>query len=253
MANELEPVRGTEAFLKRFVDNVVEINPDECYVLKSDGVTYGRRVCGAIRQDGKRCLASAGKMTAHHGFGRCLSHDKHERGKSNWLRLSSSIAKDTSLGKLLANSMDLDVQVNDVTSNLAFQESLLLWYMEHVMTRAENKEFDKDDVRFLKELNIDMIHSKESAARIKGSTKLDAIHVKQFVDQIMAYLLGRLHQLGQDEQTIMNLLRDMVKEVFAPMAATGLIQGNVGTLAKIDDRYKSMNIPDEGKIIDNTH
>lgn len=253
---ENEPKIGTPEFQRRFVDNVVEISPEECYLLKEDG-SRGRRVCGEIRKkDGKRCLARAGAFTAHPGIGRCLKHDKSKMGRKNWLKMSQEIAKDTTLGKMLISAIDGEVSLNDVSDNIALQQAMILWYVDYVVNRAgsdENK-FDKDDIRFLKELNIDMIRSKESASRIKGSMKLDAIHVRQFVDQIMAYLAGRLHQLLDDDKVVVGILRDMAKEVFIPMAATGFIQGDVHALAELQaEKYKPLNPPKERGLRDYSH
>ena len=250
-----EPKKGTPEFNKRFVDNVIEISPDECYLKNPDG-SRGRRVCGSIRvRDGKRCLARAGAFTSHPGVGKCLKHEGNtKRAQKNWLRMSSKIAENTTLGKMLVQAIDGDIKLGDVSDNIAMQQALILWYVDYVVNRAGEGEndFDKDDIRFLKELNIDMIRSKESAARIKGSMKLDAIHVKQFVDQIMAFLTGRLMQILDDERLVMNLLRDMAKKVFIPMAATGLIQGDVHPLAQLPEEYKTLSKHGEGKVRDLT-
>ena len=256
MTKELEPARGTPAFIKRFVDNVAVVALDECYVLKEDG-TYNYRVCGAIRKDGKRCLAKPGEGTHHEGIGRCLTHDKRFEGVANWKEFSGHLAKGTKLGSFILATNDLEVNLSDVSSEISFQQALILWYINHVMTRdtGKNEEgevntpvFTKDDVRFLKELNIDMIRSKESASRIKGSMKLDAIHVRQFVDQIMSYLIGRLMGLMPDRKNmVVDLIRGMVDEVFAPMAATGLVQGDLHPLAQIPEKYQSLKMLKEAE------
>lgn len=245
--NKIEPVRDTPEFNKRFVDNVAVVALDECYVLKEDG-SYKYRVCGAIRKDGKRCLAKPGSGTAHEGVGRCLKHDKRFEGVANWKEFSGHLAKGTTLGQFIMATGGLEVNLSDVSSEISFQQALILWYINFVMNRDPAPEFTKDDVRFLKELNIDMIRSKESASRIKGSMKLDAIHIRQFVDQIMSYLIGRLMGLMPDRKNVVvDLIRGMVDEVFAPMAATGLIQGNMHPLAQIPEKYQDLKMLKESE------
>lgn len=245
-----EPKRGTLAFKKRFVDNVEVVSKNECWVLDESG-NRRYRVCGAIRKDGKRCLSPPGAGTSHVGVGRCLQHDLHKEGKGNWLEMTADLAKETKLGKMLKNSQDFEVRINDLTQEISFQQGLILWYVDYVMNRDEVPNFTKEDIRFLKELNIDMIRSKESAARIKGSTKLDLLTVRQFVDQIFSFLVTELSMISIKKEVMVGLMKRMMEQVFAPMTATGLIQKEMTPLAQIPEKYQNMSIVnkehDDGK------
>ena len=74
------------------------------------------------------------------------------------------------------------------------------------------------------------------------------LNSEQFVDQIMSYLIGRLMGLMPDRKNVVvDLIRGMVDEVFAPMAATGLIQGNMHPLAQIPEKYQDLKMLKESE------
>jgi len=236
-------------FIETFVENVIVKSPIEVYWKNEDG-SRGIRICGCIRNDGRRCLSPAGEGTDHRGVGYCFLHDKVNRGKKGWLKLVAEGAKGTSLGDLIDKNEDLEVRVGEVTEEIRFQQDMVLWFINHIMNRDNGvdsegnrlpPEFTKEDIRFLKELNIDMIKSKESAARIKGSMKLDVLTVKQFAGQILTFLFGRLVKMVGKAEAY-KLASDMNAEVFAPMIAKSLISGEISPLHELPDSLKDLSI-----------
>jgi hypothetical protein len=210
------------------VENIIVVNSNEIYWGNEDG-SRGIRICGAVKSDGRRCLAAAGLGTDHLGIGYCVAHDKF-RGAKNWLKLTTDMAKKTSFGQMLENCIDQEVKIGEVQDEIRFGQAFILYYVSEVLRRGDD--FTKDDIKFLKELNLDMIRSKESAARIKGSMKLDALTVKQFVDQLLPFLLNRLVKLIGREEAF-TLVQDMNEEVFVPMTAQSLISGDMEPFKQI--------------------
>lgn len=247
-----------EEFKRRFVDNVIEISPLERYVKKPDGTAdYTFRVCGAIRKDGKRCLAHAGEATDHKGIGLCISHDIGYAGMKSWKTIAANISQKTKLGMLLKVSENLEVDISNITEEILFQQSLILWYLDDIMTKNLDKDgnprldsdgnpiepkITKEDMWTLKTLNNDMIRAKESAARIKGSMKLDAITVKQFWDLVFSFLIKELSDKGLSKHEIASIMQKMGKEVFAPMAATSLISGDITPIVQIPQELQDMRL-----------
>ena len=223
-----------------YEENIIVVASDEIYWKKQDG-KRGIRICGLVRSSGRRCQAPAGKNTDHEGIGRCLAHDKGKEGSKNWIKLAADLAKGTKLADMLEKSEEHDVRVGEVYDEIRFQQALILWYVKHVMDRDPEPEFEKEDIKFLKELNIDMIRSKESAARIKGSMKLDALTVRQFVDQILTFLFTELR--GKlEKEILMRLVRNMMEKVFAPMAATSMITGGMHSLTEIPKNLENLKM-----------
>ncbi|MHA1253924.1 MAG: hypothetical protein ACTSRP_28435 [Candidatus Helarchaeota archaeon] len=244
---EISMPRGPKATIYRD-DEIICFSEDECYLLKDDYTpNYSRRVCGfPDKKTGKRCRNEAGWKTDHPGYGYCLYHDKFETGKKLWVKLAAKYAEKTTLGKLLEQAEDLEVKLDDVTDEIRFQQGLLLTFLENVMKKPE-PEFTKSDIRFLKELTQDMIKSKESAARIKGSMKIDAITVRQFIDQVMSFLVYKLSKMLSKE-TLRELLAEMVDEVFAPMAAIGMIRGDFKPIQEIPKMWDAEVVNKERQV-----
>ncbi len=247
---EKRVIRNDPDFIAKYVENVTVVSPIEIYWTTTDG-SKPRRVCGAIKLDGKRCLDFAGTGTDHKGIGFCSLHEKNYiKCKKNWLALVSESAKTTTLGALIDASQDQEVKIGDVQEEIKLERALVLWFVNSVVNREPDydkngeriqAEFTKDDIKFLKELNIDMIKSKEAAARIKGSMKLDALTVRQFADQILTFLFGRLVKMvGRTEAY--KLAYDMNNEVFAPMIASSMISGEMSPLRQIPDSLKDMQL-----------
>ncbi len=250
-------------FKHKYVDNVEVVSINERYLVDDDKKRL-QRVCGEIKADGRRCLAKAGFGTAHAGVGLCKFHEKGLRGSQGWSSLCMEMTKGTSLGKMLERNAGGDVMISDITEELSFQQTLLLWHVNHVMERKlEDDEgnilppdFTPADIRILRQLNTDMIKSKESASRIKGSLKIDALTVKKFVDQILSFLAKELEDLLPAEVSI-GIVERMLEEVFYPLASQGTISGDLTPLAEIPKNLKDMDafqksdVKDVSDYIDN--
>lgn len=236
------PVIRDKHFIETYVENVEFISLNEVYWRNEDG-SRGQRVCGAIREDGKRCLLRAGDGTGHQGVGMCFAHDKGNLGRKGWLQLVGEAAKTTTLGNLIDRSEDLEVSIGEVNDEIRLQQILILSFVQDVVEKKGGN-FSKEDLKFLKDLNLDMIHSKESAARIKGSMKLDAVTVKQFANQILTFLFGRLSTMVGKAEAL-KLASDMNKEVFTPMIARSLISGEVKALEELPRSLEGLSIPRE--------
>lgn len=244
------------------IENVKIVSKNEVYLLDDEGDKL-KRICGAVKKDGLRCKAPAGWKTDHTGYGLCWHHDKGKDGVESWRKMTSDIAKGSSLGKILERNKDGHVAVNDVTNEIRFQQDLLLWYVDHVMNRKnfneegvpEDPEFTPKDIKILKNLNQDMIKAKESAARIKGSLKLDAVVVRKFVDSILTFLVSSLeNKLRKNE--VMSIMEDMMEKVLVPMSSKGLINGDVSALSEVPEDMKSMKMISENdtrKKVDNVN
>lgn len=219
----------------------------EVYMLDENG-DRGKRVCGAKIKDGGRCKIKAGAGTDHTGIGRCVKHDGEDSNSSNWLEMVEDISDGSALGKALERSKKGEVAINDVTEELLMQRGLLMWYIDHVMDREGETEFTPKDIKIIKRLNKDLIKTKESAAKIKGSLKLDAVTVKKFVDQLMTFLVGELEsKLKRNE--VMAIMEKMMEEVFIPMASRGMINGDLGALTQLPDGMKSMSMVDNNEAV----
>lgn len=244
MSKEL--VVGTEEFNMVFVDRVIIVSPLEIYFKRKDG-KRGRRVCGSLRNDGKRCLADAGKLTDHLGVGYCIAHDRDSRGNANWILFSTAMADGSRLGTMLERTETQEVKINEVFDEIRFQQALIMWALDNIMDKQQYDDngnpkgdpFTREDIKFLKDLNVDMIRSKEAAARIKGSMKLDALTVRQFIDQLFTFLFSRLSSKF-NEAELRKLILDLSDEVFAPMAATSMITGKIPILQKLPDELKNL-------------
>lgn len=234
---------------KRYLENVTEsvevVSALEVYWKNEDG-SRGTRICGFQRKDGRRCLAAAGRGTDHDGVGYCFAHDRYRAGKDGWLRLVAEGAKGTSLADFIDKNEDLEVSVGEVTDEIRLQQALMLWVINDAMSSKGT--LDKQDIKFLKELNIDMIHSKESAARIKGSMKLDALTVKQFAGQILTFLFGRLVKMVGKAEAY-KLAADMNTEVFAPMIAKSLISGEMSPLQELPRSLENLKIAKNKSVV----
>ena len=229
--------------LEIYEENLIIVSPNEMYWKNNDG-NRGIRICGAIKENGRRCQAPAGTKTEHRGVGNCLVHDKRRGASASWFKMSAEMAKGTKLGDMLERAGEQEVRIGETYDEIRFQQVLLLHYIDFVINRDKVPEFSKTDITFLKELNKDMIKSKESAARIKGSLKLDKVTVNQFVDQLLTFLFSALkNKLEKD--ILMQLIRDMSEKVFAPMTATSLIDGEVKMLAEVPASLENWKIKRE--------
>lgn len=241
-------------------ESVEVVSRNEVHLIDEDNERL-KRICGHIKKDGLRCKAPAGWKTDHTGYGLCYHHDKGRDASQSWRQLSKEMAEGSSLGKILERSEDGEVAVNDVTDEIKFQQSLLLWFIDHVMNRENfdedgnpiDPEFTPKDIKILKTLNQDMIKAKESAAKIKGSLKLDAVVVRKFVDSILTFLVSELeHQLNKSE--VMSLMEKMMEKVLVPMSSKGMINGDVSALSEVPEDMKSMKMiaeDDVRKKVDN--
>lgn len=241
-------------------ENVKVVSKNEVYLLDDEGQEL-KRICGHIKKDGLRCKAPAGWKTDHSGYGLCYHHDRGRNASKSWRQLSQDIAEGSSLGKILERSQDGEVVINDVTKEINFQQALLLWYIDHVMNRTDydedgnemEPEFTPKDIKILKNLNQDMIKAKESAAKIKGSLKLDAVVVRKFVDSILTFLVSELEsKLRKNE--VMQLMEKLMEKVLVPMSSKGMINGDVSALSEVPEGMKSMKMiaeDDTRKKVDN--
>ena len=215
------------------------LSSEEAYLINKNGIR--KRICGAVRKDGRYCTAGPGYKTDHSGIGYCLRHDRSLDGRLNWLKMAAARAKGSTLSVMLENAANLDLELTDLSNEVRFQQSMILWYIDFVMKRDPEPEFTKDDINFLRGLNADVIRGKESAARIKGSMKLNALEVRQFIDQIFSFLVGRLSGL-LDKAVMAGILQEMASKVFLPMTATGAITGQTSKLVELPEKYRNLNL-----------
>ncbi|MFH2013597.1 MAG: hypothetical protein ABIJ17_01350 [Patescibacteria group bacterium] len=231
--------RKGKLFLERYVENVIIKSPIEIYWKNEDG-SSGIRICGAYKNDGRRCLAPAGKETDHEGIGKCIFHDGTTEGRQGYNYLVAQVSKGTKLGLLLEQSETQEIKINETQNELQFNQALLLFYLQDIIEKKGN-ELSKDDIKFLKELNDGLVKIKESSARIKGSLKLDTLTVKQFVDQVLSFLLDELAKTGKlTPEELREIMYKMSEKVFAPMTATSMITGNPSILQKVPDALRDM-------------
>jgi len=235
-------------FKEKYVESVIVVSPIEIYWKNEDG-SRGIRVCGGFREDGRRCLAPAGKGTDHEGVGHCIFHDGTVEGRRGYNYLVSTISKGTTLGTLLEKSELQEIKISETQNELQLQQALLLFYLNDILSNKGDN-LTKDDIKFLAELNKGSIQIKESSARIKGSLKLDTLTVRQFIDQVLTFLIRELKNTGKlTDEDLREIMYKMSNEVFAPMTATSMITGNPSVLQKIPEELKDLKMVERAEEI----
>lgn len=225
-------------------EEVEIIDRQEVYLIENG--EREKRICGAIKTNGERCKAPAGIGTDHSGIGYCITHDLRSNKTKNWLETANKLAEGSKLGTALDRASKGEIAVNKIDNELLMQRGLLLWYIDHVMERDDNPEFTKSDIDTIRKLNRDLIKTKESAARIKGSLKLDAVVVRKFIDQLMSFLVDELEsKLKRNE--VMVIMEKMMEDVFIPLASRGMINGDLAALTQVPEGMKSMAMVDQNE------
>ena len=186
------------------------------------------------------CNKSPGFGTIHKGVGFC---DSHERGtltttSRNFLEIARVYSENNSLSDILKEVELMEIKATDVVDEIKMLTALQLQLMEWIDDTEDVDGRTWNPIRVSMMVNIlrEIIKSKESAARIEGSMRLELNTLQQVVEMIMSFLVKELNNLNIPRDKVTEILHKMTEEVFVPLTNQSMISDriNVEKLKVID-------------------
>lgn len=232
----VNPTTNREVYFSRGKPDVEYVGEREIWLVNEQEQRI-KRICGHTLKDmpsGYLCLNDSGFRTNHKGVGYCFWHDYKQEGKS-WLQQITKLAKNQNLQTILEDVSDTENKLEDISEELQLQRAIVAWYIDWIGTATETGDPNPDDMDRLMKYVREIRQTKESGARIRGSTQLEEMTVRSFIDQVFTVIVTYLKKRGMSREDITELLHLISIEVIDPMTAQSLNDGKQPTETKDGD------------------
>lgn len=225
--------------------SVSKLNNSEIYevwLIDEEG-EHIKQVCGypkkgtpkILLKDGLKkdliCAKSPGWGTTHKGMGFCDNHEQGSLNKTsrNFLEIAIVYSENNSLSRILEEVEQAEIKVTDVADEIKMLTALQLQLMEWIDDDKEDDGVAWTPVKVSMMVSIlrEIIKSKESAARIEGSMRLELNTLQQVVEMIMSFLVKELNNLSIPRDKVTEILHRMTEEVFVPLTNQSMISDRI--------------------------
>ncbi len=227
---------------------VVRLDNSDLYdvwILDEDG-EHTKQVCGhpkkgtprVLLKDGLKkdliCMKSPGAGTVHKGVGFCELHEKGKLSESskNFLEIARVYSEHNSLSEILKDVEAIEINATDVNDEIKMLTALQLQMLEWVDLNPDDLggEWNPGRIKWMVDIVKEIIKSKEAAARIQGSMRLEMNTLKQVVEMIMSFLAKELHNLNIPREVVVELFHKMNTDVFVPATNQAMVSDKMNVL-----------------------
>ena len=228
--------------------SVSKLNNSDIYdvwLLDEDGERI-KQVCGHPKKGTPRvlfksglkkdliCQKAPGHGTPHLGQGFCDSHEKGslEKSSKNFMEVARVYSENNSLSEILEDVEKIEIKATNVENEIKMLLAMQLQLVEWIDLNTENgEEWNPARISWMVNILKEIIKSKEAAARIEGSMKLEMNTVKQLVELIMSFLVKELSGLLPKDK-VTEIFHKMNDEVFLPATNQAMMTDKLNVLKR---------------------